>query len=125
MSDAADVALTQSDEDFKPPVKVAGVSARQAAAGLVALVLAFLAGKWSASSPAPAPAAADPPDLGEQGSGASLQPTAGERLKLSQARPSGLLPSLQAKLLRTRPRRPLVACALFAPTPRIDDSTNP
>jgi alkaline phosphatase D len=82
MSGAADVALTQSDEGSKPPLKVAGVSARQAAAGLVALVLAFLAGKWSAggSSPAPAPppaplAAPDPHDA-QQGSAASPQPTA-------------------------------------------------
>lgn len=75
MSDAVDVALTQSDEVSKPQVKVAGVSARQAAAGVVALVLAFLAGKWSGSNPAPPPAATQQPPDAHQGSAASPQPT--------------------------------------------------
>ena len=55
--------LTESDDADKPSVRVAGGSARQAGAAIVAVVLAFCAGKWSASSPAPPPPAttAEPP----------------------------------------------------------------
>eukprot|EP01043_Picozoa_sp_COSAG02_P087295 COSAG02_NODE_24594_length_683_cov_0.991438_1_plen_61_part_01 len=53
----------QSDEaaESKPQVKVAGTSVRHAAVVLVALALAFLAGKWSASTPAPPAVEPQPP----------------------------------------------------------------
>ena len=72
-----EMSLTQqSDEaaESKPQVKVAGTPVRHAAAVLLALALAFLAGKWSASTPAP-PAVEPQPPAAHDGNVPSPSPT--------------------------------------------------